>query len=242
MTTLNLYCNCFPNNENLKSQFNQINLMAAYNIQEDYRSELKKKNFRFDDENDNISSLNPWFGDLTGLYWVWKNTKHDYVGTNQYRRYWNEDDINSLIFNENSIYISAPVPVLPNIEQQYLNFHPKIGIDILKYVQRINKINLPFLEEDLQNINVISPCNMFFAHKKIFDKTCEILFEILFEIYSGIKYSLPFIVLDTKYKSSPTRMIAFLAERILTMIYKNSNYYYGNINVIPISWMWKEKL
>lgn len=43
--------------------------------------------FTPDNTGDNISSQNPIFCELTGLYWCWKNLQYDYLGLVHYRRY-----------------------------------------------------------------------------------------------------------------------------------------------------------
>ena len=41
-----------------------------------------------DDIGESISELNPFYGELTGLYWLWKNYQDvDLIGVCHYRRY-----------------------------------------------------------------------------------------------------------------------------------------------------------
>ncbi len=40
-----------------------------------------------DDTGDNISAKNPFYSELTGIYWVWKNTEQEITGSCHYRRF-----------------------------------------------------------------------------------------------------------------------------------------------------------
>ena len=40
-----------------------------------------------DDTNDNISHKNKYYSELTGIFWVWKNTRQEIIGTCHYRRF-----------------------------------------------------------------------------------------------------------------------------------------------------------
>ena len=44
-------------------------------------------NYQKDNVGENISNKNPYFCELTGLYWAWKNLNADYIGLVHYRRY-----------------------------------------------------------------------------------------------------------------------------------------------------------
>lgn len=232
---LTLYCNCFENHEPEHFQYDQRSLMCgSASLSSEKREEYKKKNFYFDDDaKDNISHLNKYLGDLTGLYYVWKNTNHEFVGTNQYRRFWNEEQIKNLSLKENTLYVSAPC-VFHNesVSDQFIGVHGVNGLYVLTSASIQKKIDMT-LDKILvlRDINYMSTCNMFFAHNKIFDKVCETLFEMVFELYEGCKYTLDFI-----QKENQTRMLAFLAERILTILYLNKKYYFGNIEIESVRW------
>jgi len=232
MNNLTLYCNCFFEHENLKTQFNQKNIMCgSSSLDQEYKQSLINKKFLMDDTDDNVSHLNKWIGDLTGLYWAWKNGNEEIVGTNQYRRFWNEKVIENIEFDENTLYVAQPYYFGDTSAMaQFITHHGSIGLDILNEAATRKKINMDTqMIYGLASIKGLSGCNMFFGHRKVFDKTCEILFSMIFELYEGSKYALPHIQV-----SGQTRLLAFLSERILNIMYLNSEYYYGKIKLFPV--------
>ena len=60
-----------------------------------------------DDTGDNISSKNKYYSELTGIYWVWKNTRQEITGTCHYRRYFTAQPEPFLYQVKRILYFSA---------------------------------------------------------------------------------------------------------------------------------------
>ena len=56
-----------------------------------------------DDSGDNISNLNKYYAELTGEYWVWKNSKADIIGFCHYRRYFAKNFLLTKKIDKNDI-------------------------------------------------------------------------------------------------------------------------------------------
>ena len=221
-----MYCQCHGENFPRHTQFQQKKLMCNANTLEPYEREyLQRKQFSFDNDGENISDLNWTFGDLTGAYYIWKNANHEFVGHNQYRRFWDEHAVD--VLEENTLYYSAPIPFNGmSCAQQYMACHSEYGLIVLKKVA-----TKKFTQEHINtiySINHINACNMFFGHKTVYDKFCEVLFDIMFDVY----YEAEPILKDIS--DHQRRMVAFLAERVMTSLIYNHTYFFGNTKMVPV--------
>jgi hypothetical protein len=244
MKDLTLYCICHQNKENKSFQFNQKNLMCgSVYYEENYKKYIEEQNFILDERGDNISSLNPFFGQLCGLYWSWKNDSSEWIGTNTYRIFWDNLDLISKEKRDNIIFIperfcindliydpltgSRPM----NTYDQYQFYHGSIGWSLLYGLCKTTDLPIKMeMIDDLKKQNYIYPFNMFISHRNLYNKLCEILFEILFEFYNKYQHIIPKI----QEHHNQIRLIDYLAERILHIIYMNNSYYFNNINIEPI--------
>ncbi|MBU1014283.1 MAG: DUF4422 domain-containing protein [Bacteroidetes bacterium] len=103
--------------------------------------------FRGDETGENISHKNKYYSELTGIYWVWKNTRQDITGSCHYRRY----------------FTSQPEPLLYRLKR--LLYFPaglykkRVGLIYTKntklFVPRI--INQTEIEHLLQKYDAILP-------------------------------------------------------------------------------------
>lgn len=237
--TFALYCNCFGEKTPYETQKNQVNLMLnSYQYDEDSKQNLLLKGFVLDDCGDNISQLNKWFGQTCGSYWIYKNSKEEFVGTTVYRIFWDNNFLDEIELNKNKIYVPCRLNIKTddvrkinygNLENQFKISHGEWVFDILsKSVQKE-----PILYKDFNTWNtqeVLYPFSMCIAHREVFCKIFDILFQIAFDTYKNYKYTL--INYSDHYGS--IRQMDFICERIFHLIINNLNYYIPDIEVIEV--------
>ena len=190
-----------------------------------------------DNSGDNISFKNPNYCELTGLYWVWRNTKDKYKGLVHYRRYFGKSNLSNKIrdvytYNQMIDLLKEADIILPYIEHFKQNAKdeilincctPKIFADLknvinIKYPQYISDFDRYFTD------NKSSLFNMMFCKSETFDSYCEWLFDILFELEKSVDMS----VLNDYQK----RLYGFLAERLLNVWVIHNGLRVKNVSVI----------
>lgn len=192
-----------------------------------------------DDSGDNISALNPYFCEITGLYWIWKNVDADIVGLAHYRRHFLARDraipFKSVAIAASSDFeeigpafdmiLAAPVKfVLPpynlpvSNETQYSS--TAIGLDLLLVREALVEIERSYVDcfDFVMRDNTCSLCNMMIGRKVVCDAYCEWLFAILFKLEPWIPYR--------TYDPYQARVFGFIAERLLNVwVAKNRRHF-----------------
>lgn len=147
-------------------------------------------------EGDNIDFLNPWYCELTGLYYLWKHVNDDIVGLEHYRRYfW----YNNHLLDKNTIKNTLLEHDIICIRSGYSYQRPprtwleknRKWYDMQKFLIFIKK----YVGEDYYNAciehlnsNWHALGNMFIAKKEVINEYCEFIFDLLFKYMEAEKY------------------------------------------------------
>jgi hypothetical protein len=217
-----LYCCCLPGKPPRFSSIAPITPMMAGGVylSEEERKSYMAKGWLMDDEGENISCLNPYFGDLTVLYWAWKNANDDYLGVCQYRRPWTDE---GLLATEPDILYTPGCAIFGSVEQQYMDSHsifpaPQLTRDLAR--RGVIPLSYEMVDSAWKQQKFYG-CNMVRGPKLLFDKYCEIVFATIMPLWEENKELCMSI---TGYQS---RSIAFAAERLITAIILNADYFFG---------------
>lgn len=194
--------------------------------------------YQKDNTGDNISLKNPYFCELTGLYWAWKNLKADYIGLAHYRRHFlfkkksNNKFNNVLTLEEANKLLDKTDVILPKkryylIETLYNHYKHTMYVEPLDETRNIIEKKYPeYLSEfdKLKKRTSAHMFNMFIMKKELFDGYCKWLFDILFELEK--------VVDNSKYDQFHARFYGRISELLLDVYLRKNNILYKEINFI----------
>lgn len=195
---------------------------------------------------DSISGKNPYYCELTALYWLWKNHPlEDIVGMCHYRRFFDflmsEDweieqadtvsdisnnigvDVLQEVFCNYDIVLPVHKPLTESVEEQYCRVHRRQDWQIMKEVmKRLYPEYMPAAEQVFSG-NCVSVYNMLVTRREIFCDYMEWLFSILFEVEK--KVEIPY---EDKVQR---RVFGYMAERLLNVYVR---YHALKVKEVPI--------
>ena len=205
-----------------------------------------------DNTGDNISSKNPYFCELTGLYWAWKNLDADFIGLVHYRRYFTntnkipkeENEKFKIVLTQNdaeSILENADV-ILPKkrnyyIENLYSHYEHTMYVEPLDETRKIIEEKYPEYLEEFDKLHKRTSAhmfNMFIMKKEILNDYCTWLFDILFELEKRTDAS--------KYDSFHARFYGRVSELLLDVWINKNEIKYEEVKVMDmqkVNW-WKK--
>lgn len=154
------------------------------------------ENYQRDDDGENISELNPYFCELTGLYWAWKNLKADYIGLAHYRRHFSlhphSKDKWSAVLKKaeikkdlDKVKVFTPSKRWYVIETLYSHYAHTHYASQLDETRKIVEEKFP---DYLDSFDMAVKqrwgymFNMMIMEREMFNEYCSWLFDILFEL------------------------------------------------------------
>jgi len=121
---------------------------------------IKSKGFIRENENLNISEKNPYYGEYTFHYWLWKNgldsLEDKWTGFCQYRKFWTISNSKESFKNFNSFSNS----LLKSIPSNYTDYESIIGEPLFVNQFKFSK----FIKKNF--LNMIKKPSLFFNKKK----------------------------------------------------------------------------
>lgn len=209
--------------------------------------------FARDDEGDNISAKNPYYCELTGLYWAWKNLDAQYIGLCHYRRYFcaarripkTEEQKFKVVLTQAQAEerlgksgIILPKPRNYFIETVYNHYKHTMYIQPLDEAGRVIAEKYPEYSaefERLKRTTRLHAFNMLIMRRDILDSYCKWLFDILGEVEKRVDAS--------QYSDFHRRFFGRISERLLDVWIRTNHLDYAEIPVIDMqSINWANKI
>lgn len=168
-----------------------------------------------DNTGDNISDLNCYYGELTGMYWLWKNLDYDgNIGICHYRRFFINENHELLreadydrILSEYDIITSQAIHIDEPYRTYYGNAHNIVDLELEgEVIRELFPEDYPVFEQ-VMNGHKYYFGNLMVTSRKLYDAYCEWLFTIFAELGGRIDVS--------SYDDYHKRIFGFLSEQLL---------------------------
>lgn len=206
--------------------------------------------YQGDDTGENISWKNPYYCELTGLYWMWKNVDADIVGLVHYRRYFKGSkrakDRLLCILSEKEIrkYLQKYDMILPRRRKYYIEtiFTHYAHTHYAEHLYIAEKVIAESSPEYLSAFNKVMRrtwghmFNMFIMTQRKCDEYCEWLFPILIKMEERINAQ--------QYDPFQARLFGRVSEILLDVWVEKNGYSYKEIPIISMektNWLKKGK-
>ncbi|WP_439749731.1 DUF4422 domain-containing protein [Faecalibaculum rodentium] len=204
--------------------------------------------YQRDDDGDNISSLNPYYCELTGLYWGWKNLVTDYIGLAHYRRHFKgkhkgetpfdsvltTKEVEKLLENTDIILSKKRHYYIESVGDHYAHTHYKEDLDLTRdIIARKYPEYLPAFDRHLKSTSS-HMFNMFIMKKELADKYCTFLFGVLKQLQKEVDYR--------RYDAFQARLFGRISELLLDVWISTNHLTYREVPVIsmePVPWVKK---
>ncbi|RSI70087.1 DUF4422 domain-containing protein [Streptococcus oralis] len=180
-----------------------------------------------DNQGVHISHLNPYYCELTGLYWAWKNLECDYLGLVHYRRYFtskqhsyreaismddiilSKSEVKNLMSNYDVIVPKKRKYYIETLYSHYAHTHDVNHLDVTRQI--VSELRPDYIEAFEQVMKQRSGYmfNMFIMSKENVAAYCEWLFPIIDELYRRLDI--------TDYSAFDARLFGRISERLFNV-------------------------
>ena len=186
---------------------------------------VAKEDFGYagDDTGENISRLNLYLNEITALYWIWKNTRHDMIAFVHYRRFFTRDGKNILTGDDAAKILRDFDIIVNECRFGHIALHDwKIMLStrplaehVISTIRKYIALRQPdYLDAyDRVNNGFGTFCyEIFAARRKVFDAYCEWLFSFIIDATEEI-----LATTDIASSDDPRtyRAVSFMAEHLL---------------------------
>lgn len=205
-----------------------------------------------DDTGESISEKNPYYCELTGVYWLWKNCDAEYKGIVHYRRHLatarhhflrqkdrfsrvvSEEELRSLLEDSGIVLAKRRRYYIETVYDHYAHTFEAEQFDECRRVLLDMCPEYVPAWDRLMGSRSAHIFNMFVMRHDFFDAYCQWLFPLLFELERRID--------PRRYDDFGARYLGRVSERLLDPWIETNGYRFSELPVVspePVNWLRK---